>query len=103
MFKKLLSTLLFVPALAMGQVETVQFESICVPLEILEESMKKHGEKPFINSVGHRMFGDVKVFHATVLFINPETKTWTMVEKVGSNSYCIIGVGSNMKPYIEKK
>ena len=103
MVKKLLSTLLFLPALAIGQSEIVQFESICVPLEILEESMKKYGEKPFITSTGHRMFGDVKISHATVLFMNPETKTWTMVEKVESNSYCIIGIGSNMKPYIERK
>jgi hypothetical protein len=103
MFKKLLSTLLFFPALAIGQVETVHFETICVPLEILEESMRKYGEKPFITSIGHRVFGDEKLSHATVLFMNTETKTWTMVEKIGPNSYCIIGIGSNMKPYFEKK
>jgi len=103
MVKKLLSTLFFIPALAVGQVETIQFETVCVSLEILEESMKKYGEKPFITSTGHRTSGDEKLFHATVLFMNTETKTWTMVEKIASNSYCIIGIGSNMKPYFEKK
>ena len=102
MGKKLLSTLLFVPALAIGQVESVHFETVCVSQKILEESITKHGEKPFITAVGHRMVGNRKVFHPVVMFMNPDTKTWTVVERIEPDSFCIVAVGSKIEPFFNK-
>ena len=102
MGKKLLSTLLFLPALAIAQVEYVNFETVCVSQKMLEESMTKHGEKPFITAVGHRFVGDKKVFNPVVMFMNPDTKSWTLVEKVEPNSFCVIGVGTKMEPFFSK-
>ena len=102
MGKKLLSTLLFMPALAIAQIEYVHFETVCVDIETLEQTLQKHGEKPFVVGVGHRLVDNKKVFHPTVMFVNPKTKSWTLTEKV-DNTYCVIGVGTKLEPYIEKK
>jgi len=102
MGKKLLSTLLFLPALAMGQVEYVNFETVCVSQKMLEESMMKHGEKPFITAVGHRLNGDKRAFHPVVMFMNPNTKSWTLVERIEPNTFCIIGIGTKMEPFFNK-
>ena len=102
MFKKLLSTLLFLPALAIAQIETVHFESICTTSSTIEKTLKKFGEKPFITALGHRQIGDKNVFHSIVIFMNVETKTWSMFEKVDDDSYCIIAVGSKIEPYFQK-
>ena len=67
MGKKLLSTLLFLPALAIAQVEYVNFETVCVTQKMLEETAAKHGEKPFVTAVGHRFSGDRKLFHPVVI------------------------------------
>jgi hypothetical protein len=97
-----LSTLLFLPALAIAQVEYVHFETICIDQKMLEETTAKHGEKPFITAVGHRLVGDKKVFHPVVMFMNPNTKSWTLVERVEPNSFCVIGVGTKMEPFFSK-
>ncbi len=100
--KKLLSTLLFLPALAIAQVEYVHFETICISQKVLEETITKHGEKPFITAVGHRLVGDKKVFHPVLMFMNPDTKTWTVVERIEQDSFCVISVGSKMQPFFSK-
>jgi len=102
MMKKLLSTLLFLPALAIGQVESVYFESICVPQKDLEASMMKHGEKPFITALAYRITEGKPMSHPIVVFMNPNTKSWTLVEKTDSNSFCVIGVGTKMEPFFSK-
>ena len=99
--KKILSTLLFLPALAMAQVEYVNFETICVSQKMLEETVAKHGEKPFVTAVGYRLAGDRKLFHPVVMFMNPDTKSWTLVEKI-DNSFCIVAVGTKIEPFFNK-
>ena len=102
MGKKLLSTFLFVPALAMAEAEVIHFESICADLETLENTVTKFGEKPFITAVGHRQIDNKKVYHPVVFFMNPETKSWSIVEKLNEDTYCMIALGSKMQPYFEK-
>lgn len=36
------------------------------------------------------------------MFANPKTRTWTMVEYVADEMYCVVAVGSNLEPYTEK-
>ena len=99
--KKILSTLLFLPALAIAQVEYVNFETVCVSQKVLEETVAKHGEKPFVSAVGHRLSGDRKLFHPIVMFMNPDNKSWTLVEKI-DNLFCIIAVGTKIEPFFNK-
>ena len=101
MIKILLSTLLFLPALAIAQVEYVNFETVCVSQKVLEETVAKHGEKPFVTAVGHRLSGDRKLFHPIVMFMNPDNKSWTLVEKI-DNLFCIVAVGTKIEPFFNK-
>jgi hypothetical protein len=102
MGKKLLSTLLFLPALAIAQVDYVQFETVCVSKKMLDETVAKHGEKPFVIAVGHRLVDEKKVFHPVIMFMNPNTKTWTLVERIEPDTFCVVGVGSKMEPFFSK-
>lgn len=101
--RKLLSTLFFIPTLAIASVDVVHFESICVSQKVIEETLIEHGEKAFVTAVVHRLEGEKKVFHPVVIFMNPHTKTWTVVERVDKNTFCIIAVGSKIEPFLDKK
>ena len=103
MIKKLLSTFLFFPALAIASAEIIHFESVCLNFASLEATVKEHNELPFVVAVAHRLDGEKKTFHPTVMFVNPKTKSWTLAEKLDDGSYCIIAVGSKLEPYKEKK
>ena len=104
MFAKLLSTLLFIPALAMADdSEIVLFEALCVDLKTISGIVKEYGELPFLTSTGRRVDGNKKKYNPTFLFLNPQSRSWTMVEKVDENNYCVIAAGTKMEPYKAKK
>jgi len=104
MFAKILSTLLFIPALAMAEdSEIVLFEALCVDLKTISETVKEYGELPFLTSTGHRVDGNRKKYNPTFLFLNPQSRSWTMVEKVDEDNYCVIAAGTKMEPYKAKK
>lgn len=104
MVAKILSTLLFVPALAMAKDdEIVLFEAICADSKTISKTVNEYGELPFLTSTAHRIDRDKKKFNPTFLFLNPQTRSWTMVEKVDDNTYCVIAAGTNMEPYKAKK
>ena len=104
MFTKLLSTLLFVPALAMASDSPIVFfEAVCTDLKTVSGTIKEYGELPFLTSTGHRIDGDKKKYNPTFLFLNPQSRSWTMVEKVDENVFCVIAAGTKMEPYKAKK
>jgi hypothetical protein len=41
--------------------------------------------------------------HSTLLFINYETKSWSLIEKLDTGEFCVVGAGEEITPYIKKK
>lgn len=94
--KKLLIALMMIPSLTFAQrVEKVMIETYCVGLGSLEKALDAYGEIPFVRGLGEREpVGVVSL----VVFVNPLTQTWTIVEKIGTDKYCIMAAGGNFEP-----
>ena len=95
--KKIIAMCLMMPTVVFAQpkVETVYFGAYCVSLESLEKALKHFDEVPFVRGVGEREpVGAI----TTVLFVNPKTRTWTLVEKQANDRYCILSAGDNFEP-----
>jgi transcription antitermination factor NusG len=77
--------------------DTKVFEAICLSAENIEKVTKDFNELPYLRAVSDREDSTGKNVnqYVMVLYINLETKTWTLVEKV-DKVYCVIASGDNM-------
>ena len=107
--KKILATLLvMLPVVATSQQELkgdlVDLVGMCVGEIQFAETMTSYGEIPFVTMMTFRPVDKtMEKFeeYPTVLFMNPDTRTWTLAEKRSNNNYCITGIGDNAAPYID--
>lgn len=108
--KKILLPLLLFPILAIGNSTSeeqeftfVQNRMVCVQAEVLYSSLDEYGEKPLMHMVSHRRINDGVEenidSYPTIMFVNPRTGTWSLVEKHSENVLCILAIGQQMKPY----
>jgi hypothetical protein len=88
-----------IPVTNLDNVTTVQVDAYCVNTQSLYQIITEHGEKPMLTAISVRMIRDSEVPFATVLYVNSETKSWTLVEKIRDDVYCVVGMGDNIKPY----
>ena len=108
MLKKLLASLALTvgiihPSIASETILTVSFEAVCISEKSLSQLVDKFKEDPMLTMVSVRETSNNNFDTIpAVLFMNPKTKTWTMVEKVAGNLYCVIGTGEQVRPYLEK-
>lgn len=104
--KKLLSTLAFglVFATASHAQNTQNYTSVCVNIDTLAELVAEFGENPSLTMTSSRERRNGEIVQIpTVLFINYETKTWSLVERPDRNRYCVIATGEDISPFVEKK
>lgn len=85
-----------------NNVQTLNTTIICTDLAGLSDTVENFGEKAAMNMTHTRELRGEVVALPTVLFINYETKSWTLAEQVSPNFYCILGVGDNINPYVPK-
>jgi len=85
-----------------NNVETLKTTIVCTDLAGLSDTVESFGEKAAMNMTHTRVLRGEVVALPTVLFINYETKSWTLAEQVTPNFYCLLGVGDNIGPYTEK-
>ena len=88
-----------IPVVNPDNVTTVQVDAYCVNTQSLYQIITEHEEKPMLTAISVRMIRDSEVPLATVLYVNPDTKSWTLVEKIRDDLYCVVGMGDNIKPY----
>jgi len=99
-FKILLATLVLFTMPSMAQVK-MSYPILCVSEEVLEATLKKYGEKPFLQMLTMRAVDSTFEEYAevsTVLFANRETRSWTLVERASSGMYCVVSAGDQLRP-----
>ena len=101
-FALVLAAALLFSSQAFAQNRVMQFPATCVNIETLAELLEEFQEDPAMTMTSIRASGDDFATNALVLFINYETKTWTMAERIPGNRYCVIATGENIKPYTPK-
>jgi hypothetical protein len=98
--KKMLATLLFMPMIAFSQTDSIEkekFIAYCSTINELDEMLSKYGELPALRGKSVRIENG-EVENSIVIFMNAESKTWTIVEKISSRKYCVVAVGHNFQP-----
>ncbi len=107
MLKQILASL----ALTVGIIHTsIASESVvintktsCVSYPTLTEVLEKYGEIPFVSMTAYRSArGDTVVHLPAIMFVNPTTKSYTLVEKFNDELYCVISIGEKLNPGAEK-
>lgn len=87
--------LLPLSAYAQTAFDKIQMEVYCINLASLEDLLKEFGEEPFVRGVSRREpMGDIPL----VIFVNRQHNTWTIVEKIETNRYCVVGLGGHFQP-----
>ena len=109
--KKFLLPLLLFPVMAIGndtnveqqEFDLIQTKIICTEDKVIYSSLDEYGEKPLLHMISHRKINDGTEesinSYPTILFVNPNTGTWTLVEKHTENILCVVTIGQQLKPY----
>lgn len=107
--KTLFAILLVIPSLILAQTPDPKeplihgsVPVVCAGLEDFAETMHEFGEVPMLTGLSNRDTGNkVMTPFALVVFANPKTGTFTIVEQV-ADRYCVISLGENLQPYVQE-
>jgi len=81
--------------------EITQFPTslMCVDKRGITQIITEFEELSFAGGVSMRDVSGVGlVANNLVIFVNPKTKSWTMVERFSKELYCIVAVGEGFRP-----
>jgi len=88
--------------MASNDIITVDFPIVCSNSNALAEVLMEYKEQPAMTMSSVRDAGGRQMINPLVLFINYETKSWTLGERIAPDVICLIAVGDNINPYKEK-
>lgn len=75
------------------------FDAICTTQQIFAETMMKYGETPIMRGQSLRNINGAMVAMNTVLFMNLQTGSWTLAEKMSDDAFCVVAMGQNWEVY----
>lgn len=74
-----------------------------MPEQLLFGTLREFGEKPLLSLISNRITdtdGDKEEkFFPMMLFANPSTGTWSLIEKHDGDKVCVVSIGQQMKPF----
>jgi hypothetical protein len=95
--KKILAMCLLMPSLVFANQQIKTIQTICLNSNDLTDTVGEFKELPYVRGISTPLAEpDVKM--SLVVFLNPTTGTFTIVEKAGDNLYCILAVGGGFEP-----
>jgi len=106
--KKFATLLLFAisglinPVIANSEITTVNFPIACSNMKALAAVLAEYKEQPAMTMNSVRDAGGAQMVNPLILFINYETKTWTLGERISQDVVCLIAVGDGITPYKPK-
>ena len=86
------------PSIANDELITIPMDVTCVSGRALAETLEEFGEIPFLQMNSTRETDNGIVTNPTVIFMNPETRSWTMAERIKRDLYCVIAIGDFAMP-----
>lgn len=97
--EKYLAALAFVTLPVQAQeVLNVPIDAYCVTKDHMAGILAEHQEKAMLIGVSVRNVNGNEVSVPMVVFVNPETKSFTIAEKV-NDRYCVVALGEKLSPY----
>ena len=100
--KKLIAMFLLMPTLVLANSEKPSlqistYETVCLSAKDLSNLIDEFKEIPYVRGVSKPVVGDDSSL-PLVIFVNPQSKTFTIVERASKDIYCILAVGANFQP-----
>lgn len=73
---------------------------ICIETSQLKSTLEGYGEQPVLGGNSMRFHNDPGDLFAVgmLLFINYQTRTWTLVEQAGPDLFCVLAFGQEIQP-----
>lgn len=97
-----LAATFIVTGAAQAQSDTTYFDAQCANGDDLNSVMARYQEQPMLGAISVRGSDPVHVMVPVVLFMNPETRTWTLVEQHAEDHYCVIAAGRGIAPFVNE-
>jgi len=79
-------------------VQTVNVPVYCVQAKPLQDVLDEYSELPFMKVTSVRTVDGKQMSFPSIIFINMETQTYTIVERIADTTYCIIASGGDLQP-----
>ena len=73
----------------------------CAGEDALLAMLEEYGEKPLLIASSQRRRGGQSWDFPAVLFTNPSTGSWTLVEEHGPDLYCAVAMGESIRPFYQ--
>lgn len=73
---------------------------ICSTPSSIQELVEAYGEKPLLQSHGVRVYKGKTLENITTVYLNSETKTYSIVEQFAEDTSCLISNGGDMAPAV---
>jgi len=100
--KKLLIFLCMIPNLVFAQEVINETRTVsCVNKEDIYKLVGDFDEVPLIRALNSPVLG-VPIFNSLVIFVNSKTGSFSVVEKVEEQKYCLLAVGVRFEPMPEE-
>jgi hypothetical protein len=95
--KKILAMFLLMPSLAFAEPKPATYETICLNGKDLTNTVNEFKELPFVRGLSVPLTQQERKL-SLVIFANPTTGSFTIVEKAGEDLYCILAIGGGFEP-----
>lgn len=89
-------------AVAQESPQVVSMPTYCVDVKTLEQVIDAFDELPYIKFNNARTLNDRSVSNPTVVFINFQTGSYTIAERVTNEHFCVIAMGDGFEAVDEK-
>ena len=88
---------LLMPSLAFAEPKPATYETICLNGKDLTNTVNEFKELPFVRGLSVPLTQQERKL-SLVIFANPTTGSFTIVEKAGEDLYCILAIGGGFEP-----
>lgn len=78
------------------ETQTIKITVACSSQAKILDVIKKYGERPMLQMTSARENKEL----VTIMFVNPKTLSYTIVEKVNDDVYCVTGSGEGVMVYM---
>ena len=75
-----------------------QMPVVCAHVLDFAASMEEFGEEPMLRGESVRMTEQNPTVNIMVLFLNSQTRSWSLAEKVSEEVVCVMAVGEKLEP-----
>ena len=86
------------------QAENVQrgkLTVICAEWPEIGKMLGNYGERPFLRAISNRFEESGNSTNRMIIFTNPASHSYSIVEQWADDLYCVISVGQYLEPYVD--